>query len=148
MKTETADNRVTHQPPPAGGDGEGLAMLRRIKRNALVFLALAMLGSLWFRSVAVSLGVLLGGAFAVVNFRWIEAGFDAAMGSPMSRKKRVLAVIKFTLRYALLGVIIYAIVASRIADLKAFLAGLFIFVVSIMWEAFRSALTSIRGSRS
>ena len=82
------------------------------------------------------------------NIRWIEAGFNAAMGSPMSRGKRSLAVAKFALRYALLGLVIYAIVATRIVDLKAFLAGLFIFVVSIMWEAFRSALTSIRGGRS
>ncbi len=130
------------------GDAAGLLMLRRIKRNALIFLGLAVLGSLVFRSFGITLGVLVGGVCAVVNFRWIEAGLDAAMGGPMSRKKRGLAVAKFILRYILLGLIIYAIVANRIADLKALLAGLFIFVVSIMWEAFSSALTSFRGSRS
>ena len=139
---------MSNQAEPLQGDSAGLLMLRRIKRNALVFLALAALGSLWFRSLAVTLGVLVGGACAVVNFRWIEAGLDAAMGGPMARRKRVLAVAKFVLRYILLGLIIYAIVANRIADLKALLAGLFIFVVSIMWEAFRSVLTSFRGSSS
>ncbi len=84
----------------------------------------------------------------MVNFRWMEAGLDAAMGGPMSRGKRALAVAKFVLRYILLGLIIYAIVANRIVDLKAVLAGLFIFVVSIMWEAFRSVLASFGGSRS
>lgn len=139
---------MSNQAEPLQGDSAGLLMLRRIKRNALVFLALAALGSLWFRSLAVTLGVLVGGACAVVNFRWIEAGLDAAMGGPMASRKRVLAVAKFVLRYILLGLIIYAIVANRIADLKALLAGLFIFVVSIMWEAFRSVLTSFRGSSS
>jgi hypothetical protein len=133
---------------PFQDDEAGLQMLRRIKRNAVIFLVLATAGSLCFRSLGVTLGVLVGGACAVVNFRWIEAGLDAAMGGPMSRQKRVVAVAKFVLRYILLGLIFYAIVANRIADLKALLAGLFIFVVSIMWEAFRSALTSFRGSRS
>jgi hypothetical protein len=139
---------MSNQTESAQGDSEGLRMLFRIKRNALIFLALAALGSLWFRSLGVTLGVLAGGACAVVNFRWIEAGLDAAMGGPMSRGKRALAVAKFVLRYILLGLIIYAIVANRIVDLKAVLAGLFIFVVSIMWEAFRSVLTSFSGSRS
>ena len=49
-------------------------MLRRIKRNALIFLALAVLVSLFFRSLSITLGVLAGGIMAVVNFRWIEAG--------------------------------------------------------------------------
>lgn len=133
---------MSNQAETAQGDPAGLLMLHRIKRNALVFLVLAAVASLWFRSFATTFGVLVGGACAVVNFRWIEAGLDAAMGGPMSRGKRALAVAKFGLRYILLGLIIYAIVANRIADLKALLAGLFIFVVSIMWEAFRSALTS------
>jgi len=130
------------------GDAEGVNMLRRIKRDAMIILALAFVGSFWFRSAKISFGVLAGGAFAALNFRWIEAGFEAAMGGPMSRGKRALAVGKFILRYALLGLVIYAIVATRIVDLKAFLAGLFIFVLSIMWEAFRSALTAFGGSRS
>ena len=46
-------------------------------------LARARRGSLWFRSLGVTLGLLAGGACSVVNFRWIEAGFDAAMGGPM-----------------------------------------------------------------
>jgi hypothetical protein len=139
---------MANQAEALQGDTAGVLMLRRIKRNALVFLALGAMASLWFRSFGVTLGVLAGGACAVVNFRWIEAGLDAAMGGPMSRQKRVFAVAKFVLRYFLLGLIIYAIVANRITDLKALLAGLFIFVVSIMWEAFRSALTSFRGSLS
>jgi len=130
------------------GDPGGLLMLRRIRRGALVFLVLGLIGSLWFRSLGVTLGVLAGGAVAIANFRWIEAGLNAAMGGPMSSRKRALAVAKFVLRYALLGLVIYAIVAIRIIDLKGFLAGLFIFVVSIMWEAFRSALTAFTGSRS
>lgn len=130
------------------GDSAGLLMLRRIKRNALIFLALAGVASLWFRSLGVTLGILIGGACAVVNFRWMEAGLNAAMGGPMSRGKRALAVAKFVLRYFLLGLVIYAIVANRIVDLRALLAGLLIFVVSIMWEAFRSTLISLRGSRS
>ena len=138
---------MSTQVEPQSGDSAGLLMLQRIKRNALVFLVLAAVASLWFRSFSTTFGVLVGGACAVVNFRWIEAGLDAAMGGPMSRQKRVLAVAKFVLRYILLGLVIYAIVANRIADLKALLAGLFIFVVSIMWEAFRSALTSFSGSR-
>jgi hypothetical protein len=130
------------------GDPTGQMTLGRIKRDALVCLALGALASLWFRSLGITLGFIGGGVVAVVNFRWIEAGLDAAMGSPMSSKKRALAVVKFVLRYVLLGLAIYAIVATRIVDLKAFLAGLFIFVVSIMWEAFRSALTSFRSSKS
>ncbi len=130
------------------GDQGGLLMLQRIRRGALVFLGLGLIGSLWFRSIGITMGLLAGGAVAVVNFRWIEAGFNAAMGGPMSSRKRALAVAKFVLRYALLGLVIYAIFATRIVDLKGFLAGLFIFVVSIMWEAFRSALTAFTGSRS
>ncbi len=130
------------------GDPGGLLMLQRIRRGALVFLGVGLIGSLWFRSIGITMGLLAGGVVAVVNFRWIEAGFNAAMGGPMSSRKRALAVAKFVLRYALLGLVIYAIFATRIVDLKGFLAGLFIFVVSIMWEAFRSTLTAFTGSRS
>jgi len=139
---------MADQADTTAGDSAGLLTLTRIKRNALTCLVLGALASIWFRSLGVTLGFIGGGVVAVVNFRWIEAGLDAAMGGPMSSRKRALAVAKFVLRYVLLGLVIYAIVASRIVDLKAFLAGLFIFVVSIMWEAFRLTLISIRSGRA
>ena len=42
---------MSQQAEAQPGDPAGLLMLQRIKRNALVFLALAALASLWFRSL-------------------------------------------------------------------------------------------------
>jgi hypothetical protein len=126
---------------PDRGDPEGLLLLRRVKRGALVFLLLMVLGSLAFRSLRVTLGVAIGGGLALLNFRWLEAGLDAALGMPVSRG-RWRAAAKFVLRFALLGVGIYAISAARIADLKALLAGLFIYVLAILWESIRLAFHS------
>jgi hypothetical protein len=121
----------------------------RVNRGAYIFWALLTLGSLWFLDFRVTLGVLAGGGLAVLNFRWMEAGLNAALGGGlMTRRKKAVGVAKFVLRFVLLGVVIYAIVAARIADLKAVLAGLFIFIIAIMWEALRLAFRSVAGSES
>ncbi len=57
--------------PPAGGQEEARKLLAIEKRSAQ-FLVLFLLASLWFQSWAVSLGLILGGGIALLNFRWLR----------------------------------------------------------------------------
>jgi hypothetical protein len=103
-----------------------------IERRSLQILVILLLGSIGFRSWAVSLGVLLGGAVAILNFHWLwlilgKVFFDKLWlyGLQVFFKILVLVFVVFLiLRYAEVNPI-------------AFVAGSSTLVVGILYEGIR-----------
>jgi hypothetical protein len=81
-----------------------------------------------------------GAALSSLNFLWLKQAVDAltdkAIGDDTraARRKRRLVVAKFVGRYLLLGVVAYAILKGTGWNIKALVAGLFLFVAAILAE--------------
>ncbi len=76
-------------------------------------------------------GFAAGAALSVLNFHWLKGSVDALAGVS-ARRNTVVA--RFLLRYALLIAAGYAIFASSVLNIWAFLAGLFVFVAGVLAE--------------
>lgn len=110
----------------------------------LAFL-LPLLAWLWFgwRS---ALGLALGCAVAYLNFFWLKRGVEAladrivSAGKPRSGKG---IVVRFLLRYVLMGLAAYGILTVSPASLYGLLAGLFLPVAAIACEAAYEAYVAL-----
>ena len=87
------------------------------------------------------LGFAFGAALSALNFHWLKGAVDVLVAkfsqspSPIPHlpsPKRAAA--RFGLRYGLLALAGYVIFATSLANLTAFLAGLFVFVAAVLVE--------------
>ena len=85
-----------------------------------------------------ALGTALGCAIAYVNFQWLARGVRQmaeriAGGEDPNSGKGIVS--RFLLRYILMGVAAYGILSVSPTSLYGLLAGLFLPVAAIAWEA-------------
>lgn len=124
--------------PSAASDAFYAAALWRIRNFMLVLGPLFTAGTLWRFGRFAALGFLLGCVIAYLNFHWLKSGVSGLAervtnsGKAQSGKGMVL---RFLLRYVLLGGAAYAILTSFPASLRGLLAGLFLPVGAIACEA-------------
>ena len=80
-------------------------------------------------------GFLLGAGASALNFRWLKQLVEAlgASAHPQRRPKARIAVF-MGLRYALLGLGTYAILATSVLRVTAVLCGLFVAVAAVIVE--------------
>ncbi len=87
-------------------------------------------------------GFAVGAAVSGINFLWLKQAVDAVTAeatrsepaSPAARRKRRRVVWKFLGRYLLIAAAGYAILKHTAWDIRALLAGLFLFVAAILVE--------------
>ncbi len=100
--------------------------------------ALLVAAAWWKFGVRVAAGFGFGCLIAYVNFHWLKrviAGFaERATGAEASQSGRGI-VFRFLLRYVLMALGAYAILAVSPASLNGLLAGLFLPVAAILCEA-------------
>jgi len=125
--------------PPSAGQEEPRKLLAIEKRSAQI-LVLFLLASLWFQSWAVSLGLILGGGIALLNFRWLRRILS---GYIFAHKKYSLfqLVGKF---FALLLVIFLVIRFVRV-DPLALVIGISTLVLGIVFEVVRESVRAKKG---
>ena len=113
-----------------------------------ITLALGVLGAIAFwlwRGAGWAVGFAIGAALSGLSFAWMKAAVhtltDAAVASarnapppPGRRGGSAGAVIRFVLRYALIGLAGYVIFRSSAVSLAAFFAGLFVSVAATLGE--------------
>jgi hypothetical protein len=112
--------------------------LIRISRFMMVLAVLAMI-PLWMRyGSGISVGFLCGCAVAFLNFVWLKrviSGLaDRITRTGDSRSGKGI-VVRFLLRYALMGIAAYVIFTVSPASLYGLFAGLFLPVAAIACEA-------------
>ena len=124
--------------PSAASEAFYAAALGRIRNFMLVLGPLLTAGTLWRFGRFAALGFLLGCVIAYLNFHWLKSGVSGLAervtnsGKAQSGKGIVL---RFLLRYVLLGGAAYAILASFPASLRGLFAGFFLPVGAIACEA-------------
>jgi hypothetical protein len=121
------------------------AELRRSNRGILVVmvgvvLIAAVVAELLYGASA-AVGVLLGGALAWLNFRWLDSSTRAMMITPELATTPILAM-KYVLRYVLIGVVIFGIWYYDLLPVAAVIAGLASFAIAVVLRGLKSIFTS------
>jgi hypothetical protein len=122
--------------PPAESFYSGA--LTRI-RNLMLALAPVLTAAAWWKfGRPAALGLLAGSIIAYLNFHWLKAGVSGLADRVTNTGKAQSSsgiIARFLLRYVLLGIAAYAILASFPASLRGLFAGFFLPVVAIICEA-------------
>jgi len=105
---------------------------------------LAVIISAPFAPWRITTGLLAGGMLSLLNHYWmrtsISAGFDLALGQGI---KPQIKLVRYVLRYFVVGTIVFAAYQLNIVSLPATVAGLCSFVVALFVEAFREFYLAI-----
>jgi hypothetical protein len=111
---------------------EKAPLQRKLEITNWVVLALLLLGSVVLQSFPFSLGVLLGGMISIVNFYWLHQDLRNTFQRLMDGS-RTSILLKYCLRLALTAVLLYLIIAYRVADVLGLLLGLSIVIINIVF---------------
>ena len=105
-------------------------LLKYINQTNWILLTLACIFSFIMFSGGVAWGVLMGGLIVTVNFQLLYRTLKKAiMTSPLTSYKSIL--VKYYIRFAVSGVIIFALMIKQSVNPVGLIAGLSIVVVSI-----------------
>ncbi len=110
----------------------------RIQRLSLLLLAVAILVSLFVGGTSVVLGVALGGGLAAANFYALRRIVGGLIAGGSGRKLATLTVL-LTLKFGVLGVLLYLVITRLPVNPLALLAGISVVVLAIFIEGFRTA---------
>jgi hypothetical protein len=136
--------------PVASVENEGAPQLshRRILWITAAVLVLAVAVSLVYARRDFTLGLIIGGILAFLNYYWLKfslknlfAGIAAAGAKP-----RFLAA-KYFLRYATLGALVGVVYFTEIASIVAVLLGLSSIALAVVIEGFIRIFTSNSSKR-
>ena len=116
-------------------------------RRILVLMAvIGVIGSMAgfaYISAAFALGVLIGTAFAFVNYFWLKRSLKGIFEVAASGEKPRMLVGKYFLRYLLLGVVIAVIYATGSIPIVAVILGMAGFGFAVVVEGFIRIFTGI-----
>jgi len=130
---------TTLRPEPSFADPVYFNLDKRLQQHALwlsgVTVVLALVCQAWHFILSFAIGALL----SAINFSWMKYGVDRLVvlqsGSslPLSQSNRKI-ILKYLLRYALIGSTLYVIFRFRFLDLRGAILGLFLFVGAVLFE--------------
>jgi len=124
---ETLDDRTNYE-----------RIIPRVLRNMLVASVLLVGPAFWFYRWAGSIGFAFGAAVSYINFRSLTRGVEGLADRIVNRNSREKGgwiVLRFVVRYGLVGAAAYAIFISSAPAFRGFLWGLCVPVVALMAEA-------------
>jgi hypothetical protein len=125
------------EPNPAAETFYASALIRI--RTFMLILAAGLSAIAWIRFGRLpAVGFLLGCVIAYLNFQWLKSGVSGLADRVTNRGTKQSGkgiIARFLLRYVLLGLTAYAILASFPASLRGLFAGLFLPVGAIVCEA-------------
>lgn len=115
------------------------ALERRLWKISLALGIPACLAALILGGLDSGLGFLAGAVLSWINFRWLKQGVDRLLESARSARptpKRAAhgAIFKYFLRYALIGLSLYATFRIDILEVFGFFSGLLLVVAAVLVE--------------
>ena len=119
----------------------------RVLRNMLVVSLLLLGPAFWFYGWAGSIGFAFGAAVSYVNFRSLTRGVEGLADRIVNRNSREKGgriILRFVVRYGLVGAVAYAIFRSSSLAFRGFLWGLCVPVAALMAEAVWEGYTALR----
>jgi hypothetical protein len=113
-------------------------IIPRVLRNMLVVSVLLLGPAFWLYGWAGSIGFALGAAVSYVNFRSLRRGIEGLADRVVnrhSREKGGRIILRFLVRYVLVGAVGYVIFRGSSLAFRGFLWGLCVPVAALMAEA-------------
>jgi hypothetical protein len=118
---------------------EEIRKLASIEKRTAQVLFLLLLGSLGFQSWPISIGVILGGMVAILNFHWLWR----IMEKVIFEKKKIYGV-QVGLKFLALSVAVFLVLYWVKVNSVAFLAGISTLLPGIFIEVIRGSLRTER----
>jgi hypothetical protein len=127
------------EPQPAKDDQESMltapdAVERRIWRDIFAVVALAVVAAAIFADLKFMLGLVLGGALALLNYKWLNSSLRAALDAG-GQKAPPGTLIKFVVRWLVIAAIAWAANRTGYFNPVAILAGLLATAPAVAIEA-------------
>jgi ATP synthase I chain len=160
MTNEREDcDRAAVTPPTETGDDRTIVdgtlddrikferIIPRVLRNILVVSVLLVGPAFWFYRRAGSIGFAFGAVVSYVNFKALTSGVEGLSDRIVNRNSREKGgwiVLRFVVRYGLVGAAAYAIFKSSPLAFRGFLWGLCVPVAALMAEAVWQGYTAFR----
>jgi len=122
-------------------------IILRLLRNILVLSILLLGPAFWFYRLAGAMGFVFGAAISYVNFRSLSRGVEGLtkrIVDQNSSERGGRIIMRFVLRYLLVGVVAYAIFKSSAVAFRGFLWGLLIPAAALMLEAAWESYMALR----
>ncbi len=91
--------------------------------------------SLVFMSMNFTMGILFGGLISIANYYWLYLSLRKAFRQ-LSDRSKTAVMVKYYIRFALTGVVLYFILTKTQADVIGLLLGLSVVVINIICSAF------------
>jgi hypothetical protein len=120
--------------------------LTSIERWSAILALCAVLASLWFRRLDVFLGVAIGAAVAVANFRLLRGLLTGVIRSS-GRRQQLLGMLLLAKMGALLAVI-YLVLRFLPVHVVSFVCGISVVMVSIFMVSLGAGLRQAPGAGS
>jgi hypothetical protein len=133
---------------PSNGNDESTlfaapeAVERRVWRNIFAVIAIAVVIAALTADLQFMLGLVLGGALALLNYKWLHSSLRAVLATG-NEKTPPGTMIKFVVRWLVIAVVAWAANKTGYFDPIAILAGLFAPAVAVMIEAAYVAYKSL-----
>lgn len=121
--------------------------LSRMFRTLLIVSALLLVPAFWRYGWVGAIGFAAGAAISCINFRALQRSVEALADrivNRQSQEKGGRIVLRFLLRYGLVGAVAYAIFKGSVLAFHGFLWGLCLPVAAMMIEAALEALLAFR----
>lgn len=116
------------------GHQEAQKLISIEKRSAQI-LAVLLLASLWFQSWAVSLGLILGGGIALLNFRWLWRILSQYL---MTKKK--YSLFHLIGKFFILLLVLFVVIRFAPVNPVALIVGISTLVLGMVFEVIRQSL--------
>lgn len=139
MASENGANSVASEPSPLE-DSQSLAFTapeaveRRVWRNSIAIVVIATIAAAFVTDRRFVLGLILGGALALLNYKWLHSSLRAIVAAS-NEKAPPGTMVKFVVRWLVIATIALAANKTGYFDAVAILAGLFVPAGAVMVEA-------------
>ncbi len=107
---------------------------KKLERRNWIWLTALLILSLIFMPANFTTGILLGGLISIANYYWLYLSLRKAFRQISDRSKTVV-MVKYYIRFALTGVVLYFILTKTPADVFGLLLGLSVVVINIVSSA-------------
>jgi hypothetical protein len=107
-------------------------LLERIALLNWLVLAVLVALSLWWRSQAVTLGVLTGGLVAILSYRWLHRSLQRVLSQPGDGSARGFQA-RYLLRLTALAMVIFLLLTRVEVHPLGLVVGLSVVIISLLW---------------
>ena len=148
MASENGANSVASEPSPLEHSQSPAftapeAVERRVWRNSIAIGVISTLAAAFVTDWRFVLGLILGGALALLNYKWLHSSLRAIVAAS-NEKAPPGTMIKFVVRWLVIATIALAANKTGYFEAVAILAGLFVPAGAVMIEAAYVAYKTLR----